>query len=129
MDLSEFKSTLDTYGRDNLVVIIFDNCRTWLIKRPKPSDDLKEAKRGYAKRDENGKLIYTTFDEMVTIDEANSSLVYIEHQHGVDYETSQKIRWKIVNHVEHVQGLLFLPDEVTDEEKQMILDYWDHTIS
>ena len=129
MDLGEFKSTLDTYGRDNLVVIIFDNSRVWLIKRPKPSDDPALARRGYALRDENNKIMYTTFDEMVEIDEGNSSLVYIEHQHGVDYETSQKIRWKIVNHVENIQGLLFLPDDATDAEKQMILDYWDHTLT
>jgi hypothetical protein len=129
MDMATFKSTLDKYGRDNLVEIIFDNVRTWLIKHPKLSDDPAEARRGISKRDENKNLVYTTFDEIVELDEANESIVKTEYLPGVDYDMAQKCRWKIVTHIEHVQGLIFLPADATDKEKQYILDHWDHTIT
>ena len=129
MDLATFKSTLDTYGRDNLVAIIFDNVRTWLIKHPQYSDDPNEARRGIRKKDENGNLVYTSFDDVVRIDDSNESIVKTEYLPGVDYEMAQKCRWEIVTHVEHIQGLLFLPQDATDKEKQYILDHWDHTIT
>ncbi len=129
MDMATFKSTLDTYGHDNLVEIIFDNARTWLIKEPLYSDNPVEAMRGIRKKDEKGNLIYSSFDDKVRIDEANESIVKTEYLPAVDYETSQKVRWDIVTNVEHIQGLLFLPKDASDAEKQYILDHWDHSIS
>lgn len=128
MDYAQARKILDKYGEDNCMQIIFDNGRVWLTNLYELSDDPKEAMRGIPKRDENGKIVFLKFSDIVSFDEESDTVCKKTNQHGVDYKSMKTIRWDIVNPIEGIQGFNFLPQDATEQEKYIIRTQWDHTI-
>ena len=126
MTLEEFKSTLNTYGKDKILGIVFDNMRVWSLVVPKRDTSSLSYK---PLRDDDGNIQFYTFDELVTIDEANSSLVMREEQKGTSARGRELVQWDIVTHIENIQGMRFIPKEITDPKRiQFIKENWDATI-
>ena len=129
MDYAQVRAILDKYGEDRCLQIIFDNGRTWLINRAKPADDPVKRRLGYKQKDENGKLVFYKFSELVELDEDTDTIKMREYQHGVDMKDSEAIRWDIVSPIEGIQGFNFLPPDVTEDEEYLIRSQWDVTIT
>ena len=129
MDYAQARAILDKYGEDRCMQIIFDNGRVWLTNVPKLSDNPMDRVRGYKQRDAQGRIQFYKFSELVEFDEETETVKMREHQHGVDMNTRDTIRWDIVNPIEGIQGFNFLPDDITEEEEYIIRTQWDHTIT
>ena len=129
MDYAQVRAILDKYGEDRCLQIIFDNGRTWLINRAKPAEDPVKRRLGYKQKDENGKLVFYKFSELVELDEDTDTIKMREYQHGVDMKDSEAIRWDIVSPIEGIQGFNFLPPDVTEDEEYLIRSQWDVTIT
>ena len=129
MDYAQVRAILDKYGEDRCLQIIFDNGRTWLINRAKPADDPVKRRLGYKQKDENGKLVFYKFSELVELDEDTDTIKMREYQHGVDMKDSEAIRWDIVSPIEGIQGFNFLPPDITEDEEYLIRSQWDVTIT
>lgn len=129
MDYAQVRAILDKYGEDRCLQIIFDNGRTWLINRAKPAEDPVKRRLGYKQKDENGKLVFYKFSELVELDEDTDTIKMREYQHGVDMKDSEAIRWDIVSPIEGIQGFNFLPPDITEDEEYLIRSQWDVTIT
>lgn len=129
MDLAQFKKMLDAHGADKCMQIIFDNGRVWLTSRPKPSSNPKDYARGLCERDENGKIVFNKFSDLVIINEDRETVTYIEFGHGVDANTADKIKYVVENPIEGIQGLAFIPDGYSEEQEYFLRCNWDHMIA
>ena len=124
MDCAQLRSIIEANGgTKKCIQIIFDNGRTWLTFRAKMDD------KNYPVRDTvTNKIQFDRFDDLVIIDDATDSVKLLERQHGANKETRDAIRWYIVTPAECIQGLNFLPPDISEEEEYKILTHWDHTI-
>lgn len=123
MTLDEFNGILNTYGKDKILGIVFDNMRVWSLvvaKRDpeKPSYPLIE----------DGKKVFYTFDELVTIDTANNAIVIREYQGGTSIKGREYFQWDIVTPVENIQGFRFAPANFTEDQIQKLKENWDPTV-
>ena len=128
MDYAQARKILDKYGEDNCVQIIFDNGRVWLTSEPKVNEDPVKAMRGIPQTDENGKIVFLKFSDLIELDEETDSIKKRTYQHGVDKRTRDTIQWDIVNPIEGIQGFNFLPPDCTPEQEYIIRSQWDHFI-
>lgn len=104
MDAKQFRAILDKFGKENLHVIILDNCRVVTLD----------------KKDEEGN--YLPFDEQITIDDELDSIIYTElPPMACGAKNKEEWEFTIVTPIEGIQGLNF-----TKNKKQR--DCWDYSI-
>ena len=123
MTLDEFNGILNTYGKDKILGIVFDNMRVWSLVVTKRDPE----KPSYPLKDENGKTQFYSFDELVTIDSSNNAIVIREYQSGTSVLGRKKFQWDIVTPVENIQGFRFAPSDYTEDQVYELKCNWDPT--
>lgn len=109
MTLAQFQAMITKYGWDRLLCIIFDNSRVWnCIRRT------RDTKGDVVKT--NGLFTFVNPTEFITLDTTNELISILEPKSGVSYEESNKYAYEIVNPIECIQGLNFIPLTITSAD-------------